>query len=269
MERGNIVFLSVALIMLFVDMYDSDKKYERVIAIIALGLSASIKIYPALFGLLLVRKRMWKEAVLAVIVGLILMFAPFIVFDEDNRSITLWISNIINCSNHFQNVGLGFKLNLSNMIHIVEAYLGVNISKVSDFIRMLVLLTNCAIVVIDTKMEEWKASALLSLVIILVPGFSWTYTMLLIFIPVILFLEESNHPKEDFFFLVAFIIALSFVPISNQFGAFSLLNVEGTVYRFGWTTLVESISLIMLEVGIIVDRIRKYAGRNRIEENVQ
>lgn len=260
LERGNSVWLCVAFTMIFVNWYDSPKKMERGVAILSLAIAAAIKIYPAAFGLLLIRHKKWKEALEAIIAGVLVMFVPFVFFTKENRSVTLWISNIINCNKEFQNIGLGLKLNLSNAMQFFEELWGVGLSGFTTVLTIAILVFDCVMVAFNRKLDEWKAIALLSLLMILIPGFSWTYTMLFIIIPVVVFLSKDNNYKKDYIYLVLFILCLALFPPCEQFQAFNRIN-EGIKYRLGWTTLVESLSLILLQIGITVDCLKNKKNR--------
>lgn len=260
LERGNSVWLCVAFTMIFVNWYDSPKKLKRAAAILSLAIAASIKIYPAAFGLLLIRHKKWKEALKAIIAGVLVMFVPFVFFTKENRSVTLWISNIINCNKEFQNIGLGLKLNLSNTMQFFEELWGVGLSGFTTVLTIAILVFDCVMVAFNRKLDEWKAIALLSLLMILIPGFSWTYTMLFIIIPLVIFLGKDNNYKKDYIYLVLFILCLALFPPCEQFQAFNRIN-EGIKYRLGWTTLVESLSLLLLQIGITVDCLKNKKNR--------
>lgn len=107
-ERGNSLLWCVPLTMLFVNNYNKKEKRKRILAIVALALAASMKMYPAFFGILLVREKKWKEALTAVVVGAITMFAPFLLMEKGNRSPLLWLSNIAKTSEMFQSTGYGY-----------------------------------------------------------------------------------------------------------------------------------------------------------------
>lgn len=77
-ERGNIILLALLFLMVFALLYNSESKYFRYISYIALALSASIKIYPALFGVLIISHKRWKEAFGAVVIGALIFIIPFL-----------------------------------------------------------------------------------------------------------------------------------------------------------------------------------------------
>lgn len=81
LERGNIIVLALVLTFFFFTFYQSKNRLLSELALVALALAAGLKIYPALFGLLLLKDREWKKAGRAVIYGLICFILPFFAFE--------------------------------------------------------------------------------------------------------------------------------------------------------------------------------------------
>lgn len=77
-ERGNIILLALLFLLVFELLYNSENKYLRYLSYFALALSASIKIYPALFGVLIFSHKRWKEAFGAIVIGLLTFILPFV-----------------------------------------------------------------------------------------------------------------------------------------------------------------------------------------------
>ena len=255
-ERGNSVWLCVAFTMIFVNWYDSETPAKKWAAIFSLAIAASIKIYPAAFGLLLIRHKKWKETIEAIIVGALVMFVPFVYFTKDNRSILLWITNIINCNNEFQDVGVGFKVNFSNIMQSLSAMVQVDFTVLGKILVVLIVLVDCALVVLNPRMEEWKAVALLSLLMVLVPGFSWTYTMMFMFVPLIVFLADAKEELWNGVYLLLFVAMNAVIMVDNQFDSFAAINMD-MKYRLGWTTVVEGVALLALQICIVVECFQK------------
>ena len=78
MERGNVVSLAVAFTAFFVFFRDSESKAVREISYICLALAAGLKLYPAIFGLLLLFDKKYKEAIRLVVYGILAVVIPFI-----------------------------------------------------------------------------------------------------------------------------------------------------------------------------------------------
>lgn len=77
LERGNIVAAAVALTVVFVFYRNSESKLLREISYICLALAAGLKLYPALFGLLLLFDKKYKQAVRLIIYGILAVVIPF------------------------------------------------------------------------------------------------------------------------------------------------------------------------------------------------
>jgi len=80
-ERGNIIIIAIALTCFFVFWRNDDNKYIRELSYIALAIAAGLKLYPALFGVLLIRDKKIKEAVRTIIYGLAAFILPFFFFE--------------------------------------------------------------------------------------------------------------------------------------------------------------------------------------------
>ena len=141
-------------------------------------------------------------------------------------------------------------MNLSNAMQIVEAWSGVDLSVLIKVVVGVVLLLNCMLVVFDRKMEEWKAVTLLSLLMILIPGFSWTYTLLFMVVPLVLFLNNKSKAKSSWVYLVLFVLLFAVIPIGNQFALFERIN-EGYKYQVGISEAIQIMALTSIEVSIV------------------
>lgn len=93
-ERGNSVMTVLVLLLIALNWRDSSSKVKRELAMLLIAVCAGIKIYPAIFGLLYIKEKRWKEAIRLVLYGLILFFGPFLFFLGRNGFI-LWFSNIV------------------------------------------------------------------------------------------------------------------------------------------------------------------------------
>ena len=78
LERGNIVYLVLILLMTAVLWKDSPKAWQREMAMVLIAIAAAFKVTPAIFGLLYLKEKRFKEAFRLVIYGLIFFFVPFV-----------------------------------------------------------------------------------------------------------------------------------------------------------------------------------------------
>lgn len=79
-ERGNTVFLALIFLVIFVQNYDSESKVAREVGLLSLAFAASLKLYPAIFGAVLLTDKRYKEAGRCVIYGILMLLLPSFVF---------------------------------------------------------------------------------------------------------------------------------------------------------------------------------------------
>lgn len=85
LERANLIIVALIFMIFFCAYYESDKKILRHFAFMSLAIAASIKIYPAILGLLLIRDKRWKDTFICIIYGILLFFIPFSLFGGAGR----------------------------------------------------------------------------------------------------------------------------------------------------------------------------------------
>lgn len=76
-QCANIAFFVVILLLFAVDFRESDSKVKQELAMIFIAIAAAVKIYPAVFGLLYLSERKYKEAVRLIIYGILFFAVPF------------------------------------------------------------------------------------------------------------------------------------------------------------------------------------------------
>ena len=73
LERGNSILLAVVFLLVFLWGYQAENKIFQYLSFCALGAAAGIKISPALFGLILLSERRYKDAKISHRYGFILI----------------------------------------------------------------------------------------------------------------------------------------------------------------------------------------------------
>lgn len=81
-ERGNIVTIVIVCCMFFVYYRNSSNKVLSELALLALAIAAGLKIYPALFGILLLYDKQYVKAFRTVIYGIAMFILPVFIFHE-------------------------------------------------------------------------------------------------------------------------------------------------------------------------------------------
>ena len=251
-QRGNSVFLAMTCMMFFVALYDSDKLLYRNFGYFMLGIAAGIKIYPAIFGIILIRERKWKETVVCFLYGVIIFTLPFFVLDGGLRNFPRMFENIKNCSIAFSENRLGGKHNITNFLDIVESFLNKDFAYLNVCLIAFIALASIFIVVFCRNIESWKVYALLASMMIFLPSFSYTYNLVFMVIPLMFFLKEGIHGKKDIIYSVLYVLV--FAPVLQQ--TEDILGMDKIDdYPLTYGVLIQNIALIIMFILICLDAI--------------
>ncbi len=79
-QRGNVVMLVAVFLMLAWAWMDSGKKVRQEAAMFFIAVAAGFKLYPALTGIVYLKRKEWKKAVRLILYGMLTVFVPFLFF---------------------------------------------------------------------------------------------------------------------------------------------------------------------------------------------
>ncbi|SMC45226.1 Protein of unknown function [Oscillospiraceae bacterium] len=256
-ERANIIFIALMLLITYLLLKDSDNKIAREISLICLALSACIKIYPAVFGLLLLKEKRWKESIRVVIYGLIFFFVPFAFmggFDKISKFLEALLLSPDNSDPH--EYGYGNKLNFTNTIMAVHTFF-VNRGKISyadaqnkAHYMSLALTFGSAIMAYFSK-EKWKTYALLTGIMVGFPAFSFMYCSVFICIPLVTFIMQKREKirKMDIVYIITFLMIFG-IHIYKTPKLFYMKDVKWPLYV---TDLIQALGVFFLTLFVFAD----------------
>ena len=247
-ERGNIIFVALIFLMLFIYFKDSNNKFLREFALFSLAMSAAIKIYPAIFGLVLIKEKRWGEIVRVIIYGIVLFVVPFIFFGGFSEILT-FIHNLTHTTDEFSVTHVINRMNFSAAIEELSyAFNFENYQFISKILILFIFVISC----INSLLSKvnWKTYALLSCLIVGIPGISFTYTVIFLIIPLIYFLDSKDKKKfVDYMYLLLFILIMFPCPLSLlEHGSYSYFYNNATL-----NTKIMSISIIALSILLNID----------------
>ena len=253
-ERGNIIVLVLPLLLYFVNEYDSDVKYKRHLAYICLAISVAIKIYPVFFGLLLLKKKKnFKNILLCIFYGAVFFFVPFI-FVGGFSQLGVLIHNILYSSSMFGSKGFGFKVSISNTFSLFgHVFNHVRLFETAGTMFLIItVLAGLFLILFNKWNEDWKIYAVISLIIILVPGFSYIYSVAYMIIPLLFFLNKKEIKWIDYIYSLLFIAQFIFLVAKTDelFPSFNSAELNCNI-----ATVVESIALLAMLVLLYFDGI--------------
>ena len=204
-ERGNLIMLALVCVLFFIMNYKSENKAIKELALIALAVSAALKGYPAILGILLVYEKRWKEIARLILYGLIFIFVPFLFIEGGFSNIPILLENMKLNTQVYGHAIEGWRFGLRYLlVTILNPELNNRIYDIAKVVTYgLFILT---LIVAPFMKTKWKKYALLLLPIILLPDNSGGYCILYTIPFFIMFLNEEQHDKRDVIFLVMFIL---------------------------------------------------------------
>ena len=134
-ERGNIVIIAVLCSMFFVAYKDSSNPFFKELALIALAIGSGLKIYPAVFGILLIYEKEYYKAARAVLYGLIAFIAPLFVFHGGISNLGFAINKLFAFGSTPKLTSLGYSFDkiLNSIVLILQSIWHFEIAEASWF----------------------------------------------------------------------------------------------------------------------------------------
>lgn len=253
-ERGNILLLVLALTLLFFALYDSEKFALRLLGYVCLAIAAAMKIYPAVFGLMVLWRRRYRETALLVVLGIFFFLAPFFVWNGIDSIMDMLADMKLLFAEQTAGKGFGYNFCMKNLVQLVAALFGVYLADVPSWVAALSAVI-CLILFVVTK-QEWQKLYALVMICIWYPGFSYTYTLVFLFLPIIsYFFRTKEQQRGRFHKVYPVLFALTMVPYALPMadGINALIDAEYLPYPTSWGTIVINGILVLLTVLIGVD----------------
>ena len=235
-ERGNNILIS----LLFLILYNSEDRRIRYLSYVFLSLAAGFKIYPLILGLLILREKRYKEAIVCALIGTAFLLLPFILTDGN---LFILIENIFSYSK--DETPFGF-INIDQFIRVMlNQFLTVGtFDIIIYFVYAAMYASVLYIVLINRDIPRWKIIALLCCAIILGPGVGTQYLFVYMLIPLFFFLrDEKDLSIWNKFYLICFVMVMALIPgayaadgawtvvISSFKSAFIFLMMAGLAYE--------------------------------------
>lgn len=249
LERGNMIILSVAFLMVFIAFYDSDNWRLRMVAYIMLGLSASLKIYPALFGLILFRKKekKFKEIIITIFIGFLIFLMPFL-FLDNGKSLKYMVNGILISSGEQSNLGMNYNFSFFNLQKIMSSLIFNDLSY--QPINSIIIPILICLFIFTLSKEKWKQLFAISLLCVWIPKFSYTYCLLLFILPFILYCRDNKNKGVltmiyNIFFIV--ILAPSALPIVKN------SDIENAKFPLTYSTIIINICIAFFAILIVFE----------------
>lgn len=184
---------------------NSSNKALKELALILIAIAAGFKITPAIWGILYIKEKRWKEAARLIVYGIIFFFVPFLFFGKDSFEIFLKVNSVISTQLRPRpETIMGVCLEIGSVTG-----LGLVFGRVIGQILSFSFLALTVFVVFATK-YDWKSIFLITNLMIVFVNGAYPYTMQYLLIPIIFFYiteEQIGHRKIDYIF--SFMLAMT------------------------------------------------------------
>lgn len=216
-ERGNIIILCLVLVLFFVLYRNASSPILREIALFSLACAAGLKIYPALFGILLLYDKEYKQALRAIIYGILAFVLPCFVFREGIDCIPYFLNVLFSWTNGGMIMeGLSFNKICASFMWIINSLFntGIDLEVVSDFMEKFNIIFSGMLLLLGFRAKkEWHRLLVCSLAIILFQKQS-LYIVAFLLVPLLqLIKEEKKISVQNFVPFCALIGTQMIVPI--------------------------------------------------------
>ncbi len=221
-ERGNEIFISAACINYFLAFYDADNVWKRRLGLFCLCFAAVLKIYPVLFGILLLQDKRYKDIVFCVVTGLLLAFVPFLCFKHGLANIPRLIGNLQVHTTTYSTIpsteykfgihalcnGITYAVNYLQPGTIADSAVS-SINSISKAITAVLSIITLILAFMERR--RWLQVGLIAMVVMLYPFQSLYYTILYLLPMVVFFLGKEDCTKMDY--SIAILLCLIMNPI--------------------------------------------------------
>ena len=208
-QRGNIALLTLVFSMYFVFNRNSENKFIKELSLILLAVAAGIKLYPALFGLLLIIDRKFKDCIRLIIYGLLCFVIPFFFYDGI-ESISDLLNNLKNFSDYsYEKISPAFVC-----VDVLAMYISMmfkfNYTSVYSFMFTVTYLAAFAVLLFAPK--EWQKVWSIVYMVMNYSSTGRTYILVLAIIPFILFVVSEKVQRKDLIYFIGFVLLLVVIP---------------------------------------------------------
>jgi hypothetical protein len=232
-ERGNTIILVAAFVGFFICYYDSEDKYKRILAMVFLALAATLKIYPALFGLLYFEKKQYREIFGCSIITLLFVFVPFLFFKRGFDNIPQLYSNMQLMTDQYNFTGMFPRFSLAHLVYCASPLLKFSknlITSLPDIVQIITyFMTFVSIAFSCLVKNKWLKISLLSMTIVFLPVNSGLYCGLYLFPVIVLFFASLQERSKIFniFTVIVFVIFLNpyQIIINNVISNYHFANI--------------------------------------------
>lgn len=232
-EQGNIVLLPMMLLAVAALWRDSKNKVKRELALIFIAVAAGIKVYPAIFGIIYLAEKRYKEAIRLIIYGILFFFVPFV--------FTGGIDGMIAFFNNQSAVHQAW--GKYSLVSIYSYAIFFDLGKKIGIILSALFGCVALITVFFTK-SMWQKYFMIAFIMVMCPLWSGQYTVCFFLIAFFAFLQSNqtlNNKFYDNIYIIMFSLIFSANILTKKVGA---MKITGPVFIIFFVILLQNIAEI-------------------------
>lgn len=214
-ERGNILIIAFALTVFFLFYHDSKKRWVQHLAYICLALAAAIKIYPALFGLLLIIEKKYKDAIITVIYGVLFFCVPFAFYGGIFGAKT-WLNNLLAFTGA-KGVDQSFigKVSMQGILWGIHYFSGGRFVPDTLFWNRFGIIFPIVVglVAFFILPKTWQKLMAITIVMLSIPGSGGSYGMIFFIPALVLLANDKEIKKHDYLYVIALLVNYMVFPL--------------------------------------------------------
>ena len=249
-ERGNLTLLACAGLCYYLAFKDNENKNLKYFSLFALCFATVLKVYPVLFGILLLKEKRISDIAACVTITLVLVFVPFLFFERGVvENFTQLISNVkVNTSSYspyhiFPRFGLASTLYpFLKILHIGD---GLMRGALQGMLLITYALSFLSILIVLISKNKWNSLFLLTVTLIMLPVNSALYCGMYI-VPVFLFYLYRNDMEKNKWFLLLFFVFLCPIQIVVKTLSVNYL-ISNIIVDFAWIVILIRESPILIK----------------------
>lgn len=247
---GNSAMLVLALLMMALELIENPDMFRREAGLLLLAVCVGMKIYPAVFGLVLLKKKRYRELLRFIFYSLVLLLAPFTFFGG-LVGFRAWIGNL---TGSLQSMNFyGKPQYLKGVFYtLIRALTGRGEMGWSSALTYMVCLL-WAWLAWRSK-SRWRTQFFLTCIMVFFPSSAYRYTLAYFSIPLVSLLKEEpetalqNRWAKGLFALFGLLYTipvwwLLVMPLGRRFRVHTLTSVEIYLYLVGY--LLVAVTMIV------------------------
>ena len=223
-ERGNVILIAFVLTFFFVEHYNDDNRVMSELSLVALAAAFGFKLYPCIFGLLLLKDHKFLATARCILYAVLLTVIPTFFLDGP-RMILPWLRHVMGFGGYSSGETISESANtavtssngfISRLpLHWIIAFV--------LFIFLLILFFKPFL-----KLYRSQYLFLIAFLALLVGGSRNSYNLIMFLIPFLAFLkEEERLTRYNCIEFLIYLAALLPVGINNLTYTFFLLYLIG------------------------------------------